>query len=327
MLEENVAECLDMYSFSFASWTVPVRANLCTRNCSPCTVRTCSPTVPAVRFASFPPRWNGGGGNSLSKTDERDDGYLREDPQLAPAILMLSKRPSRTNRRALNDAQSVWRSLRVSDVILAINVLIFILQSIYGGRMFWAGAKVNSAIAAGQWYRLLSPIFLHSSASHLAVNSFSLYSVGPTVEAWFGKKRFLALYVMSGLCGNILSFLYSPVASVGASGAIFGLAGAMTLLLARHRNILGPASKSALRSVWLTVLVNFAIGLAPGARIDNFGHLGGLLGGIAFSYVAGPRLTPVRTLTGGTVLVDRPILHHIAFEMQRRWRQLTRNKS
>lgn len=181
------------------------------------------------------------------------------------------------------------------------------------GQLLLAGAKVNADIAAGQLHRLFTPMFLHASISHLAVNSFSLYSTGPSVESWFGHARFVSLYLISGVCGNLLSFLLTPTPSVGASGAIFGLVGATAVLLARHRRILGPRSTKGLNSLAYIVIVNFGMGM-NGGRIDNWGHLGGLVGGALFAYLAGPRLIPARGPNGRIVLVDVPLIKQAAAE-------------
>jgi membrane associated rhomboid family serine protease len=269
-------------------------------------------------------RWVGCGGAGRAggggRGGGRDDGSgARWNLAAAPLILgSVALRRHAPVRRSFSggdggggDAStllSILRTLRVSHFLLAVNVAAFLLQGAVGSRLLMFGAKVNTEIAAGQWYRLVSPMFLHASASHLLVNAFSLYSMGPSVESWFGRGRFLALYLFSGVSGNLLSFLCTPTPSVGASGAIFGLVGATAVLLARHRRILGPRSGKGLNSLAYITLVNFGMGMSPGTRIDNFGHLGGLLGGVIFAYLAGPRLVEARGVGGKRVLVDLPLI-------------------
>lgn len=229
------------------------------------------------------------------------------------SVLWASRRYSpymrrRGDRPTLMSLEQFLRSVSISHVLLAVNIAVFAIQALYSPGLLMAGAKVNSAIAAGEYYRLLSPMFLHASASHLMVNSFSLHSTGPSVESWFGKRRFLSLYVLSGLAGNLLSYFFCPTPAVGASGAIFGLVGASAVILGRHHKLLGPRSRRGLQSLVYIVLLNFGMGLTPGSRIDNFGHLGGFLGGISFSYLAGPRLVAKRSKSGKFVLRDEPIL-------------------
>lgn len=216
------------------------------------------------------------------------------------------------------------RKLYISHIILAINVIIFIYQSAFAPSLLMAGAKINSAIAAGQYYRLLSPMFLHASTTHLLVNSFSLSSTGPSVESWFGKRRFLFLYVISGLGGNYLSYLCSPSPAVGASGAIFGLVGATAVMLGRHKRLLGGRARRGLQSLVYIVISNFALGLTPGSRIDNYGHLGGFLAGIAFSYIFGPNLKVHQNRGGRSAVYDEPIFSQVRLDFQRRFNQIYR---
>ncbi|CAN0455301.1 unnamed protein product, partial [Discosporangium mesarthrocarpum] len=85
----------------------------------------------------------------------------------------------------------------------------------------------SAIVVRGQWYRLLTPVFLHGSLAHLLVNSYSLSAVGPVVERVMGKGRFLGIYLLSGVAGNVLSCIVNPtMPAVGASGAIFGMIGA-----------------------------------------------------------------------------------------------------
>lgn len=261
----------------------------------------------------------GGNGGGPTKRYWWCDGSKDEGPKLPPrldsmiVVAMARRRlpefdPWRGKSRSrIADIQGLLRGIRISYILLALNVGIFVIQTLYGPGILMSGAKVNSAIAAGEYYRLLSPMFLHASITHLMVNSFSLHSTGPSVESWFGKGRFLSLYITSGVMGNLLSFLCSPTPAVGASGAIFGLVGASVVLLGRHRRML-PRSRQGLQSLAYIVLMNFGMGMTPGSRIDNFGHLGGFLGGIAFSYLLGPRLVMRRGRSGRPSLRDEPIL-------------------
>lgn len=258
--------------------------------------------------------------------DDESSFYEHASPFMAYALYLLSMRRNLTARRSKSKFSSSpsFRNIRVSHMILALNVVVFLYQTFFAPTLLMAGAKVNSSIITGQYYRLLSAMFLHASTTHLMINSFSLHSTGPSVESWFGKKRFLALYLLSGLCGNVLSLCCTPTPAVGASGAIFGLVGASAVLLARHRDILGPRSRRALQSLVYIVVMNFGLGLTPGSRIDNFGHLGGFMGGIAYSYLFGPRLIIHRRPNGRSTIHDDPILNAVLREFRLRLSQLRR---
>lgn len=162
------------------------------------------------------------------------------------------------------------------------------------------GAKINEAIRSGQVWRLLTPMLLHGSLLHIGFNMLALHSLGPGLEAHYGRGRFLALYLLSALGGNVLSFRLSEAVSVGASTAIYGLFAAELVFVLRNRRLLGQGA--ALRQMGGLVLVNLLISLSPG--IDVWGHLGGLLAGAAFAAGAGPLLGWV-PVEGGYMAADR----------------------
>ena len=141
-------------------------------------------------------------------------------------------------------------------------------------QLLYFGAKVNELVAQGEYWRLFTAMFLHIGILHLFFNSYALYLYGPIVERLFGKIKFIILYIVSGLIGSLLSYLFSPNPSAGASGAIFGLMGSLLYFRREERGlfqrIFGPGlSDHIYKSVYGFI--------QPG--IDNWGHIGGLLGG------------------------------------------------
>lgn len=165
------------------------------------------------------------------------------------------------------------------------------------------GMKDRSGLRAGELWRLLTPIFIHAGALHLLVNMYSLYAIGPAVERFFGRARLLVVYLLSGVAGVLLSLVFNPAPSVGASGAIFGLLGALTAFLLEHRKLFGPAAQAQLRQIGFLLVLNLVISLTPG--IDVWGHIGGLAAGAACAVLFGPRLAAVAAEDGTTHLVDR----------------------
>lgn len=149
------------------------------------------------------------------------------------------------------------------------------------------GAKINPAIAAGQWWRLVTPIFIHGSALHFLANSYSLFVLGPGLERFYGAWRFSVLFGLAGVAGVVASYWFNASPSVGASGAIFGLIGAHAVLLYRNRDLLGAAGQASLQSIILIAGVNLLFGFTT-TFIDNWGHLGGLAGGLALAWAIGP---------------------------------------
>lgn len=165
-------------------------------------------------------------------------------------------------------------------VFIALQILMFFLLERNGGStntetLVAFGAKENSLIAAGEWWRLLTPIVLHIGIAHLAFNTLALWSVGTAVERMYGSGRFLLIYLAAGITGSIASFVFSPYPSAGASGAIFGCLGALLYVALSNR-------KMFLRTIGTNIIVIIIINLGFGfavSNIDNSGHIGGLIGG------------------------------------------------
>jgi len=183
----------------------------------------------------------------------------------------------------------------VTYSIMGITIGFYLLQLISGDSpygMDWVtyyGAKINELIRAGQVWRLLTPVLLHASIPHILFNMYALLVIGVGLERHFGHGRYLLLYILGGFTGNVLSFLLSSGYSVGASTAIFGLIGAEGVFLYQNRKLLGRQFGRAIGNVIFIIVVNLVIDFVPGSGIDYWGHIGGLLGGLIFTWFAGPR--------------------------------------
>lgn len=148
------------------------------------------------------------------------------------------------------------------------------------------GAKDSVLIAQGEYWRFITPIILHGGLIHYAFNNWALYSLGYQIESFFKERWYLAIYLFSGLGGNVLSTLVSTAPSVGASSSLFGLLGA-GFYLERHvkkKMIQQSDDKKPGSSIYASMLIiNIAIGfMIP--QIDNAAHIGGLVIGVALSY-------------------------------------------
>ena len=178
--------------------------------------------------------------------------------------------------------------------IIAINVIMYVvtayLSYVYAkGSIFNSdtnvlillGAKVNELIAQGQYYRLISCMFLHGGIVHLGVNMYSLYAIGPMVEKVYGKAKYIAIYFIAGICSSIFSYIFSTSVSIGASGAIFGLLGAVLVFAIKSK---GKTGNAFIRSILSVIFINIFIGMTL-PNIDNFAHVGGLLGGMLISFL------------------------------------------
>lgn len=180
----------------------------------------------------------------------------------------------------------------VTYSIIAITVLFYILQLLSESTLgtdilVIYGARINEAILEGELWRFLTPALLHGSLPHIAFNMYALLSFGTSLERFFGHGRFFLLYIVSAFAGNVASFLFSPGYSVGASTAIFGLLGAEAIFLIQNRKVFPGQFRSAIGNIIFIAAINlFIIGSLPG--IDNWGHIGGLIGGLMFTSFAGP---------------------------------------
>ncbi|HVL94990.1 MAG TPA: rhomboid family intramembrane serine protease [Solirubrobacteraceae bacterium] len=176
----------------------------------------------------------------------------------------------------------------VTTAIIVVCVLVFIGMSSQGGGGFGSAggryyvdfALFGPAVAAGEWWRLLTSGFMHSGFLHIGFNMYILWWLGNMLEPSLGPVRFLALYLASMLAGSFGALLLSPDAfTVGASGAVFGLMGA-ALAMSRARGIDPMATGIA-----PLILLNLAITFIPGLNISIGGHLGGLAGGALAAFL------------------------------------------
>ena len=199
----------------------------------------------------------------------------------------------------------------VTYTIIGITVAVYLLQlasDLFLGPspiginwLEYLGAKFNVFIRAGQLWRFFTPMLLHASLMHIGFNMYALYAFGTGLEQRFGRRRFFLLYILSGFAGSVMSFLFTSGYSIGASGAIFGLIGAEGVFLYQNRKLFGAQAMKAMQNVIFVVAFNLILGLQP--RIDNWGHIGGLLGGLIFSWFAGP-LWRVEGISPALRLVD-----------------------
>lgn len=183
----------------------------------------------------------------------------------------------------------------ITYTLIIINVVIFFLMYIlgkgsnnpqtlvdFGGLL---AGSINGHYGSYELYRLFSSIFLHNGIFHLLFNMYALYILGPQLESFYGKFKFIVIYLISGIAGNLLSMLFiaDNVVSVGASGAIFGLMGALLYFGYHYRVYLGTVIKSQIIPI---IILNLILGFAV-SDINNFAHIGGLVGGLLISMAVG----------------------------------------
>ncbi|WP_168198297.1 rhomboid family intramembrane serine protease [Crassaminicella thermophila] len=175
-----------------------------------------------------------------------------------------------------------------TTIFMILNILYFLFISMKGSTtniytIIQYGAKYNPLIAAGEYYRLITNIFIHIGILHLTLNTYALKILGKDIEYMYGSLKFVLIYLLAGIFGSLASFLFSNAVSAGASGAIFGLMGAYLYFGIRR-----PAIFSARygMNIITLLIINIIFGLTN-SNIDNFAHIGGLIGGFLTSYALG----------------------------------------
>lgn len=182
-----------------------------------------------------------------------------------------------------------WKSEPfVTISLLSIQTAVFLLAYLFPGLLLeFRGSMFSPAIAMNQEYwRFVTPLFIHFGLMHFAVNSVILYYMGRQVESIYGHGRFFFIYFMSGIAGNALSFAFNhPMTqSAGASTGLFGMFGAFIVLGFHFKN--NGMIQAMVRQFALFIVLNFLFGMFD-STIDFYGHLGGLSGGILMGNIVG----------------------------------------
>jgi len=254
------------------------------------------------------------GQGSIRGTTEFDPEILPPDqPEYAP--------PERRRR-------PMWAVAPATYLLLGINCAVFLAMTLRGVNIMspspdqllhhWGANNAGYVLFLGQWWRIVTAMFVHVGIIHLATNMWCLWNLGLLAEPLMGGIGVVAVYVLTGAAGNLLSTFYNlmwpihdggmisyPVGA-GASGAVFGIAGALIILLKSHRLPVPPDEVKRLRrSVIYFAVINLVIGggitvgtnvIGSGIQIDNMAHLGGVACGLLFATPMVPRLGASRTL-------------------------------
>ncbi|NLY80753.1 MAG: rhomboid family intramembrane serine protease [Lysinibacillus sp.] len=166
----------------------------------------------------------------------------------------------------------------VVSTIIAINIIVYILTKvpILGDIILYGGMHVNGLISDGEWWRVITSIFLHAGLFHILFNMFALFLFGPELEQIAGKIRFITIYFLAGIFGNVATFMFEHYSygSVGASGAIYGIFGAFAALVYYARNTMPQLKQIIMPIIVIGLIMTF---LQP--NINYYAHIGGLITG------------------------------------------------
>ena len=174
----------------------------------------------------------------------------------------------------------------VTYILIVLNLMVFLYGVLHGNdeliNMFGNNYEL---VQNGEFYRLFTCMFVHADILHILFNMIALYSIGPVVERYYGKSKFLLIYLVSGLLGSIFSgvFMTADSISIGASGAIFGLLGSICYFTYYYRATLQGILRGSIMPV---IIINLVIGFIS-SSIDLSAHIGGLIGGILISMAIG----------------------------------------
>lgn len=173
----------------------------------------------------------------------------------------------------------------VTYLLIALNVILYVISVLTNSydTIINNFCVYGPLIKAGQYYRIITGAFLHGGILHLAFNCYALYVIGSQLESYLGKVRYLIIYLFSAVTASLFSMIFNSNPSIGASGAIFGLMGALVYFGYHYRVYLGNVLKSQIIPL---ILFNLLIG-ALSTGIDNFAHIGGLIGGLLITSALG----------------------------------------
>ena len=201
---------------------------------------------------------------------------------------LFMKITSDINKKNEGDAkmnEDVFRPKKpvITYALIIINVLVFILSVFNDSILPMFAVNRELIVNFGQYYRLITGMFLHGSILHLLFNMYALYIIGMQLESFLGKAKYLIVYLLSGIGASMLSIFFSNSFSVGASGAIFGLMGALLYFGYHYRVYLDSVVKSQIIPL---IVLNLILGFTL-SGIDNWAHIGGLVSGILATMAVG----------------------------------------
>lgn len=236
------------------------------------------------------------------KQSERDTHPLERRPGPTPPSGGGQQQGRVTLRMPVVTPYIVW-------ILIGINALVYV----YAQFLLDDAARVDfyrsvwnthaGVLQNGEYHRLVTAMFMHSLETpfHIVFNMYALYVIGITVERFFGHLRFSIVYFVGGLTGSIMSVVFNgpEAASVGASGAVFAVFGAEMVFLYKHQKLFGEMARIQLRQLAVIAGINLIFGLMStltmdGVTIDNWGHIGGFIGGVFVAWHVGPVLIPKR---------------------------------
>jgi len=189
---------------------------------------------------------------------------------------------------------------KLTYILIAFNVIVYLFSAFYSHSIANMNLEVLVNMGAlfgpytvqqGEWWRLFTAMFLHGGMTHILMNMFSLYIVGRAAEMYFDIKSYVSIYLFSGLIGGLASLMIHPESvGVGASGAIFGVFGALAGFFLAHREQIATYAKAFMKDFAIIIGINLVIGLSI-PSVDVSAHIGGLVAGFIGGFLVSKRST------------------------------------
>lgn len=216
-----------------------------------------------------------------------DNGKIIYTNNKCEALLSITNEFLNNDKEFIKDLKRFY----LTYSLIFINVVLFLICAFKSGDIMDIDAYVllemggkygPLMVIKDQWWRLITCTFLHGGLMHIVFNMYALFYLGKQIEELYGKLPYIIIYILSGIGGSYLSYYFSPMTlSIGASGAIFGLLGALLIFAFLER---GRIKKGAIGNLLVVIGINLAFGLSVG-NVDNYGHIGGLLTGVISSLI------------------------------------------
>ncbi|WP_207706232.1 rhomboid family intramembrane serine protease [Clostridium sp. HBUAS56017] len=193
-------------------------------------------------------------------------------------------------RRSENPHKKNKSNYVITIALISINIILYVISGILsdnfldidGAVLLLLGGKFGPLINNGEWWRIITCNFLHGGLIHIVTNMYSLYIIGSQIEIIFGKLKYIIIYTIAGITSSLFSYYLAPnTLSIGASGAIFGLLGALLSFAIKEKDRI---NKGVITNILIVVALNIYIGTTI-PNIDNYAHFGGLIGGMIISVI------------------------------------------
>jgi len=213
-----------------------------------------------------------------------------------------------------------FKHYKITYSLIAINIVVYLFSAFFSQDFINMNSEVLVKMGAlfgpitvlgGEWWRLLTAMFLHGSMTHLLMNMFSLYLIGRGVEEYFNTTSYVLLYLFSGLLGGLASLYMHPASvGVGASGAIFGIFGAMGGFFIAHRNKIEAHTKAFMKEFAIIIGINLVLGFSI-PSVDVSAHVGGLIIGFIGGYVISKNFKWIGLYTIAMILLMIAVMNYL----------------